>query len=71
MTGFIEGIIDHGSIVQVIIREEDGQNSIPHYVNFDRRMFGHVFEGEGGNIIGRYVTVHTSDYFDEQTIEFD
>lgn len=66
---------DHGSIIQVVVEDDEGTR---HLVHFDRRMWGHIVEdmaGEQGiqrggdvQVGGRRVRVCGPEY--EQTIEF-
>ena len=55
MHGVITEVVDHGTIVQVLVCAERGQI---WPVNFDHRMFRDVVEARGpARIVGQAVTV--------------
>jgi len=55
MRGVITEVEDHGTIVQLLVRDERGK-ICP--VNFDHRMFRHAVEARGAaRIVGQAVTV--------------
>lgn len=43
-TGIVDSVVDHGSIVQVYLIDEERKL---HVVNFDRRQFSHFWDAEG------------------------
>ena len=57
LEGYVVNIVDHGTIVQVWVRTDDGGLKP---VNFDHRSFAILWEREG-NIIGRDVAFHRDD----------
>lgn len=63
MTGNVVAIRNHGTIVELIL-----DTGAPIY--FDHRPFGHLYEAEQGNIVGRHVTVEV-DGDGEQTVSFE
>jgi len=64
--GTIQGILNHGTIVQMLI-ETDDERIYP--VNWDHRMFSHLVEGLGRlPAKGERVIVHGEPY--EETVEF-
>lgn len=73
--GKIIGGEDHGSIIRVIVRTDEGE---ARAVNFDQRMWGHIVEDLAGQqgiqpggdvrVGGRRVRVCGPEF--EQTIEF-
>ncbi len=64
--GKVESIIDHGTIIQMLVKTDDG--SI-RYVNFDHRMFYNMWEDLGRvNLKGQKVIVHGEPF--EQSVEF-
>jgi hypothetical protein len=67
VTGIVESILNHGTIVQLFVRDDDGGLEV---VNCDHRMFEHMFEGEDGDILGRTVEVTEGDGFGDEIVEF-
>ena len=56
MVGKVFHIENHGTIVIVWIKNEEGR----HPIYFDHRPFANLSEAEDGNIIGREVEYDTS-----------
>lgn len=67
IVGEVTHIDDFGSIVTMWVKTKRRKRPLVT-VNFDRRMFGNMFEQEGGVIEGREVKV-VGDVGD-QTVEF-
>jgi len=65
--GEVTHVDDHGSIVIMWVKPHGGKRPIIP-INFDSRMFGNMWEQEGGVIEGR--TVRVIGDFGSETIEF-
>jgi len=64
--GEIQSIINHGTIVQMLIKTDDGSIC---YVNFDHRCFRSMVEDMGTvNLKGQRVIIHGEPF--EQSVEF-
>ena len=57
ITGTVVQVMDHGTIVQVLIRNDAG---VIHPVNFDHRQFWHMYEAEG-TLVGRKIAVENDE----------
>lgn len=65
--GKVESVIDHGSIVQILVITDQGRL---YPVNFDHRMFYSMWEDLGRvNLKGQRVVVH-GEQFEDQNVEF-
>lgn len=67
VVGTVTHIDDFGSIVTMWVKTRRKKRPLVT-VNFDRRMFGHMYEQEGGAIEGRDVRV--TGEVGSQTVEF-
>lgn len=67
VTGTVTHIDDFGSIVTMWVKTKRRKRPLVT-VNFDRRMFGHMWEQENGAIEGRHVQV--TGEFGDQRVEF-
>lgn len=65
--GKVQSIIDHGTIVQMLVVTDEGRL---YPVNFDHRMFFHMWEDLGRvNLTGQKVIIHGEQFVD-QRVEF-
>lgn len=58
ITGTVVEVIDHGTIVTVLLATEEGKLE---HIHFDHRRFQHMLEAEGGDIIDHEITTFSED----------
>ena len=58
IVGKVIRVLDHGTIVQVVLEQDDGR---PYFINFDHRPFAHFAESESFSGVGDVLTVEIDD----------
>ena len=54
-SGTVRAIIDHGTIVTILLMEPGHSEGSDFVINFDHRPFQNLIEAEGGGIVGRTI----------------